>query len=91
MEEATIIQPNIVECPHCAKTFIHNRVNGMALIELVSNIDTRTKIACRLTLNTLEAQYPEGLPKGVKKAVLDGYNDLARAILTLLGYGLDAE
>ena len=83
------IQPNVVVCPHCNKDFQHNRVNGLALLEIASSIQAKKQMHCRLTLNALERQFPEGLPREVKKAILDGYNDLARDMNTILGFEVE--
>lgn len=85
------ITPNIVQCPNCKETFQHDRVNGLALIELASSINARKKMQCRLTLNDLEREYGGEIPHNVRKLVLDGYNELARGIATLIGYGTEAE
>lgn len=79
-------------CPKCDAEFQHNRVNGMALLELANAVEARTRMHSRLTLDALEKEF-EGkeLPRAVKKAVLDGYNDLARSVLIVLGLGGDAE
>jgi hypothetical protein len=85
------IKPNIVVCPHCEKSFTHNRVNGIALLEIAQSVEAKKRMHCRLSLDTLEREYGGQLPKPVKKAILDGYNDLARDIHTILGFGVDAE
>lgn len=84
------IKPNIVVCPHCEKQFVHNRVNGLALLEIVNNVEAKKRMHCKLTLDTLEREYGQ-LPKAVRKAILDGYSDLARDIHTVLGFGSEAE
>jgi hypothetical protein len=76
----------VVVCPHCNKSFENNRVNGMAMLEIASVAEAKKKMHCRLTLNVLEralggtSEWPL-----VKKAVLDGYNDLVRDIYAVLG------
>lgn len=86
------ITPNVVVCPHCEKQFEYNRVNGLALIELAQTIESQKRMHCRLTLDSLELQYPnKKLPPAVKKAVLDGYNELARGLHAVLGFGQDVE
>ena len=85
------ITPNIVICPFCNKNFEHNKVNGIALLEIVQNVETRKRMHCRLTLDAIERSIAGELPKPIKKAVLDGYNDLARDIHTILGLGTDVE
>jgi hypothetical protein len=83
---------NEVVCPACETQFTNNRVNGLALVEVASSIESRKRMHCRLTLNALEREFKGGqLPPAVKKAVLDGYNDLSRDILTILGFGTDVE
>jgi hypothetical protein len=84
------IQPNIVVCPHCEKEFTHNKVNGIALLEIVSKIESLKRMHQRLTLNAMERELGV-LPKNVRKAVLDGYSDLSRDVHAALGFGLDAE
>lgn len=84
------IKPNIVVCPHCEQQFVHNRVNGLALIEIINSVEAKKRMHCKLTLDTLEREYGQ-LPKAVRKAILDGYSDLARDIHTVLGFGADAE
>lgn len=85
------IRPNVVVCPHCDKSFINNRVNGMALLDIATGVEAKKRMHCRLTLDTLEREYKGKLPPAVKKAVLDGYNDLARDIHTIMGFGTEAE
>lgn len=83
------IHPNVVTCPNCDKAFEHNRLNGLALLEIANAVNARKQMHCRLTLNALEREFPEGLPKSVKKAILDGYNDLARDMSTVLGFEIE--
>jgi len=86
------ITPNIVVCPHCEKDFVHNRVNGIALLDIIQNVQTKTRVHSRLTLDTLERFYGANeIPRAVRKAILDGYSDLARDVQTILGFGVDAE
>lgn len=83
--------PNEVVCPKCDTQFTSNRVNGLALVEVATSIESRKRMHCRLTLNNLEREFKGQLPPAVKKAVLDGYNDLSRDVLTILGFGNEAE
>lgn len=83
---------NQVICPKCNEPFFHNKINGVALIELAQTIETKKRMHCRLTLDALERlDLDEPAFKAIKKVVLDGYNDLARDIHTILGFGVDAE
>lgn len=83
---------NAIVCPHCGKNFVHNRVNGMALLEVVQNVEARKRMHCRLTLDAMErADLDEPTFKAIKKVILDGYNDLARDVHTILGFGTEAE
>ena len=84
------IQPNIVVCPHCEKQFVHNKVNGIALLEIVNKVEALKRMHQRLTLNAMENDLGT-LPKNVRKAVLDGYSDLARDVHAALGFGNDSE
>ena len=85
------IKQNIIVCPHCDKEFIHNRVNGLALVEIANSVEAKKRVHCKLTLDALEREFPEGIPKPVRKAILDGYNDLARDVHTVMGFGVEAE
>lgn len=84
---------NVAVCPHCGKSFVHNKVNGVALVQAISDIEMRKKMYCRLTLDSLERAADDGkltFPL-IKKVVLDNFNDLTRDIHTILGYGEEAE
>lgn len=83
--------PNEIICPHCNKQFIHNKINGIALMEIVQSIEARKRMYCRLTLDSVEKMFNGEVPRPIKKAILDGYNDLARDVHTILGFGLDSE
>lgn len=86
------IIPNTIFCPHCGKNFVHNKVNGIALLEISQTIETRKRMRCRLTLDAIErADLDEATFRAIKKAILDGYNDLARDIHTILGFGTEVE
>lgn len=83
---------NTIVCPHCANVFQHNKVNGVALVELAQSIETRKRMRCRLTLDDLEKKLGGTVYWPiVKKSVLDGYNDLSRDVLTTLGFGTEVE
>lgn len=85
------VTPQVIVCPHCDKPFTNNRVNGMALLEVANAIESRKQMHCRLTLNTLERQVPPEQWGAIKKAILDGYNDLTRDVHSILGFGTEAE
>lgn len=89
----TVFQPNIVVCPKCNHYFEHNMVNGLALIDAVSRIDSRKRMYCRLVLDSMERLDKEGhlTFTGAKKVVLDNFNDFNRDTQTILGYGVEAE
>lgn len=80
----------VIVCPSCSSKFENNRVNGMDMLEIASIAESKKKMHCRLTLNTLERAFGNS-PEWplIKKAVLDGYNELARDIYAILG--LEAE
>lgn len=84
-------QPNEVVCPHCNKQFIHNKINGIALLEIATGVEARKRMHCRLTLDSIERTFNGDVPRPIKKAVLDGYNDLSRDVLTILGFAKDLE
>ncbi len=84
------MEAQTVFCPHCEKQFQYNKVNGVAFLEILTEIEAKKKMRCRLSLNDLERELG-GTPHWpiVKKIVLDGYNDLARDTFAILG--LEAE
>jgi hypothetical protein len=86
-----IFQGNIAVCPNCQHTFKHNKVNGLAIIEAVSNIDARKRMYCRLTLDQLEKMALDSTLTFdlIKKLILDNFNDFNRDIQTILGWGAD--
>jgi len=88
----TIMQ-NVVVCPHCGNAFEHNKVNGVALVELASDIESRKRTYLRLILNEVERleRSSELTSANVRKVVLDNINDLVRDIHTNIGFGLEAE
>lgn len=83
-----------VVCPACGTTFENNKINGMALIQTVQNIDARKRMYCKLSLDDLErlskntgaVTFPEA-----KKIILDNFNDFVRDIQTIMGLGTEAE
>lgn len=87
------LSPNVVTCPHCDKQFIHNKVNGIALLQLINDIDARKRMYCRLALDDIEklADRNELTFAATKKIFLDSMNDFTRAINTELGFGTEAE
>ena len=88
---ALVTTPQIIVCPKCEHSFTNNRVNGMALLEVASSIEARKQMHCRLTLNALERQVDHEQWGIIKKAILDGYNDLTRDIHSILGFGTEVE
>jgi hypothetical protein len=83
-----------ITCPHCGVVFEHNKINGIALIQAIGNIDARKRMYCKLSLDDLERlsktsgqiSFPEA-----KKIILDNFNDFVRDIQTILGLGTEAE
>lgn len=87
------ITANVVVCPHCGDVFEHNKVNGIALLEIAQVVETKKRMHCRLTLDIVERELGKTSPAfpAMKKAILDGYNDLARDIHSVMGFGNEAE
>lgn len=90
---AEVFAGNVATCPNCNTTFAHNKVNGVAMVAALADIDARKRMYCRLTLNDLERK---ALQKTltfdeVKKVFLDNINDFNRDIQTILGLDEDAE
>lgn len=88
-----LVTPNVVVCPHCDKDFIYNKVNGIALLQLLHDIDARKRMYCRLALDDIEklAEKGELTFAAAKKIYLDSMNDYTRDISTALGFGREAE
>jgi hypothetical protein len=71
-------------CPNCHRN--DNQINGLAVLEIVSALEAKKRMHCSVTLDALEMQFPDRqLPPRIRKAVLDGYNDLARSLYLTLG------
>jgi len=89
----TVFSANLAVCPNCNHAFNHNKVNGVALIQAVNDIDARKRMYCRLTLDSLERLSLEKTLTFdlIKKIVLDNFNDFNRDVQTTLGWGDEAE
>lgn len=87
-----MVPANIVVCPKCETEFVNSRINGLALVEFAQSVESHKRMHCRMTLDTLEREFKSD-PRWpvLKKAVLDGYNDLARDVHNLIGFGKDVE
>jgi hypothetical protein len=91
-----LFSPNIIVCPSCGKDFEYNKVNGIALMEVVSALEARKRMYIRLTLDNIERQLrKEGAAvidyASLKKTILDNMNDYSRDVNSILGFGVDAE
>lgn len=86
-------ESNVVVCPNCDHQFIHNKINGVALVEAASDIEKRKRMYCKLSLDALEKLQRENRLEfpAIKKVVLDNFNELTRDIHTIIGFGKDAE
>lgn len=89
----TTVMQNVIVCPHCDQAFVHNKVNGVALVQLASDIESRKRTALRLMLNTIDRldRDRELTTGNVRKVILDSVNDLIRDIHVNIGFGTDAE
>jgi len=87
----TIFPGNVAVCPNCNTAFAHNKVNGLALIETVNNIDARKRMYSRLTLDSLERLGQERTLTFdmIRKIILDNFNDYNRDVQTILGWSAD--
>jgi hypothetical protein len=93
MNEPLFSAPAIV-CPHCGEPFIHNKINGIALLQTAASIDARKRMYCKLSLDDFERLSKDtGTVTFAqsKKIILDNYNDFVRDIQTILGLGNEAE
>lgn len=90
---AEVFAGNVATCPECGHTFAHNKVNGVALVSAIADIDARKRMYCRLTLNDLEKRSVDKTLtfNDIKKIFLDNINDFNRDIQTILGLDEDAE
>lgn len=89
----TTVTQNVIVCPHCDKPFVHNKVNGVALVQLASDIESRKRVALRLMLNTIDRldRDKELTAGNIRKVILDSVNDLIRDIHVNIGFGTEAE
>jgi hypothetical protein len=87
------LEANVVVCPHCDQQFIHNKVNGIALLQLSSDVEARKRMYLKLTLDAIErlSSNNQLTTQSVRKVIFDNVNDLVRDIHTLLGFGQEAE
>lgn len=90
---AEIFAGNIAHCPSCGEQFVHDKINGVALVAAISEIDSRKRMRCRLVLNDLEDLATANKLKftDIKKIFLDGINDFNRDVQTILGLDDGAE
>jgi len=87
---------NVVVCPYCDKAFEHNKINGIALVELASDIEARKRTCLKLTLDTIDSEVRAGNLSAaefqkLRKIILDNVNDMIRDIHTHIGFGLESE
>lgn len=89
----TTVTQNVIVCPHCEQAFVHNKINGVALVQLASDIEARKRTGLRLMLNTIDRLDRDGelTAATVRKVILDSVNDLIRDVHTNIGFGVDAE
>lgn len=87
----TVFEASTVVCPKCDHTFTNNRVNGLALIEVVNHIDAQRRVYSKLALDTLQEQLSPEEFKIVRKVFLDRFGDWGRSIQTILGMGQDVD
>jgi len=89
-----IYKASSITCPTCGTSFENNKINGIALIQTIQNIDARKRMYCKLSLNDLErlSATTGSIPfSEVKKIILDNFNDFVRDIQVIMGLGADAE
>lgn len=87
-----VFPANIATCPACNTQFSHNKINGIALIQAMRDIDARKRMYLRLTLDSIERLGEEKTLTFdlIKKVFLDNFNDFNRDIQTMLGFGEDS-
>jgi hypothetical protein len=85
------MQPNIVVCPNCEQQFIHNKVNGVSLVQAAQDIEARKRVYIKLMLDMLEKRVDVQDFPAIKKIVLDHFNDMIRDVHTIMGFGTEAE
>lgn len=87
-----IFAGNLATCPTCGSQFEHNKINGVALVQAVNDIDARKRMHLRLMIDGLERldlTRPEFT--AIRKVVLDGINEFNRDVQTILGLDDDVE
>lgn len=89
----TTVTQNVIVCPHCDQAFVHNKVNGVALVQLASDIEARKRMYLRLMIDAVERLSTSGNldVAAVRKIIFDNTNQLVRDIHTNIGFGLEAE
>lgn len=90
---AEVFSGNVATCPNCNHTFPHNKVNGVALVSAVADIDARKRMHIRLALNDIEnlALSKDLKFNDIKKVLLDKMNDFNRDVQVILGLDEGAE
>ena len=88
-----MIDTDGITCPHCGNRFEYNKVNGVNLVDIATNIEKQKRMYCKLSLDALERLGKNGeltFPQ-TKKIVLDNFNDFTRAVHTIIGFGREVE
>lgn len=89
---AEIFSGNLAVCPNCNTQFEHNKVNGVALIQAVNDIDARKRMHSRLMLDALERlDLDRPAFNAVRKVILDSMNNFNRDVQTCLGLADEVE
>lgn len=87
-----VFQGNVAVCPSCGNKFEHNRVNGIALIQAINDVDARKRMYCRMTIDSLERlDLEKPAFDAIRKIILDNFNDLNRDVQSILGFGDDID
>ena len=88
----TLFAGNLATCPSCGAQFEHNKINGVALVHAVNDIDARKRMHLRLIIDGLERlDLDRPAFTAIRKVILDGINDFNRDVQTILGLEDDVE
>lgn len=92
MSGGLLFAGNLAVCPECNAQFEHNKINGVALVQAVNDIDARKRMHCKLIIDALE-RLDLDVPafRATRKVVLDGMNDFNRDVQTILGLADEVE
>lgn len=89
---AEVFAGNLAVCPECNTQFEHNKINGVALVQAINDIDARKRMHLRLSIDALERlDLDRPAFNATRKVILDGFNEFNRDVQTILGLADEVE